>query len=139
MKIKVPVIFMKKILIIVSGIILLLIGIRMGAKIYMDNKVTKELEYQRESAISLRNEYTDLEEIIFNKDGGQFSKTENDFGTWYIDVKLKISDNWYEIATGKDGGSYGGVDKDFPEEKIGKETKNSVIVKYSNGDEAVLK
>ncbi|KRL61415.1 hypothetical protein [Latilactobacillus fuchuensis] len=130
---------MKKILIIVSGMFLLLTGIGLGGKVYMDNKATKELEYQRESAMSLRNEYTDLEEIIFDKDGGQFSKTENDFGTWYIDVKLKISDNWYEITIGKNGGSYGGVDEDFLEEKTGKKTKNSVKVKYSNGDEAVLK
>ena len=105
----------------------------------MNNKENDNLAKQRTAAISLRNEYKYVEEIIFNKDGGKNSGTENNFGTWYIDVSIKISNEWYEIATGKDGGSYGGVSSKLPEDKIGGVTTNPTKVKFSNGKEEILK
>ena len=118
---------------------LLILMVLFIGKVYMKNKENEKLENQKQAAISLRNEYKDLEEIAFNKDGGKVSGTENDFGTWYIDVKIKISNEWYAIATGKDGGSYGGVSSSFPEDKIGGVTTNPTKVKYSNGKEEILK
>ena len=53
--------------------------------------------------------------------------------------KIKVSNEWYEIATGKDEGSYGGISSNFPEDKIGGVTNNPTKVKYSNGKEEVLK
>lgn len=123
-------------LVIIMGVLILVMFF--VGKVYMNKKVNEKLENQKQAAISLRNEYKDLEEIVFNKDGGNDSGTENDFGTWYINVKIKISNEWYEIATGKDGGAYGGIPKKFPEDKIGGKTTNPTKVKYSNGKEEIL-
>lgn len=110
-----------------------------GGKMYMNDKNNEKIENQKDAAISLRTEYKDLEEVIFCHDDGKFSGTENDFGTWYIDAKVKISNEWYEITTGKDGGTYGGISKSFPEEKIEGITTIPTKIKYSNGKEEVLK
>ena len=46
-------------LVIIMGVLIL--GMFFVGKVYMNNKVNEKLENQKQAAISLRNEYKDLE------------------------------------------------------------------------------
>lgn len=128
----------KKGWIILTSLVVIAVIAVIGGKMYMDTQ-EKKFEYQKQSAKALIHEYQNLEKITFDKDGGRFSGTENDFGKWYIGVKMKINNHLYTITTGKNGGLYGGVSEDFPFKQISGKTITPVKVEYSNGSVEVLK
>ncbi len=79
-----------------------------------------------------------LKGIEFDKDGGQFSKTENDFGKWSVGAKLKLSNSsWYNVDVSKDGVEAMG--QGFPDKNMQGGTKSPVKVIYSNGESELIK
>lgn len=117
---------------------LLILMVLFIGKVYMNNKENEKLENQKDSVSEIRQTISGLEEIKFDKDGGQFSKTENDFGKWSIGAKLKLSNSsWYDVDVSKEG--IEAMGQGFPDENMEGGTEGSVKVIYSNGESELVK
>ncbi len=116
--------------------VLLVIGI--GGKTYMSNKDSEKLANQKEAAVKIKTIISGLEEIKFESDGGKFSGTENDFGSWSIGADLKLSDSErYKITASKKGVK--GMKRGFPDKNMHGGTLSDVKIIYSNGESEIIK
>lgn len=99
--------------------------------------VSQDVMKQKQSALSMKKLFPDVEEIYFSKSGGH----TNGAGNWYIGADIKIADEWHGVGAATDGIGY--TDETFPERKIhiaNQEISEIQIVKvvYSDGSMEIL-
>lgn len=109
-----------------------------GGKMYMNDKNNEKIENQKETALKIKSIVSGIEEIKFEKDGGRFSGTENDFGKWSIGADVKLSDSsWYTITASKEG--IESMKRGFPRDNMQGGTLSTIKVIYSNGESENIK
>lgn len=128
----------KKGWIIVTSLVVIVVIAVIGGKVYMDNQESKKIEYQKETAVKIKQTISGLKELEFNENGGSFSKTENDWGKWSINVRVKLIDSkWYSIDASRTGVEM--MKSGFPNANMHEGTTNPIKVIYSDKHEEILK
>lgn len=128
----------KKLIFSLSSIMIVVLIIVIGGKMYMNDKNNEKIENQKESALKIKSIISGIEEIKFENDGGRFSRTENDFGKWSIGADVKLSDSsWYTITASKEG--IESMKRGFPRDNMQGGTLSTIKVIYSNGESENIK
>jgi hypothetical protein len=110
-------------------VVIVVLIIAIGGKLYMINKENENIENQRIAAIGFKNVQPGVEEIKFMREGSRAGS-----GIWSVGVNVIVNGKKYSEIFVKDGLSGG---EELPEGNTG--TKGPVKVIYSNGKEEVLK
>lgn len=112
------------------SVLMLVLILAIGGKVYMSNKENENIENQRTAALAFKEIQPGIEEIKFNE-AGSYSGA----GIWSVGVTVLIDGKTYKEILVKEGIGGGealpGPDKNVP-------TNTPIKVTYSNGKEEVL-
>ncbi|MEY8443964.1 hypothetical protein AALA52_06895 [Lactococcus ileimucosae] len=113
------------------SVLMLVLILAIGGKVYMSNKENENIANQRTAALAFKEIHPEVEEIKFVEQGSRAGS-----GTWTVGVDVVINGKKYDEIFVKDG-LMGG--EPLPQSNKNVSTEKTTKVVYSNGKEEVLK